>query len=115
MKYFIAAAPAVPAVPVFIDNGKGRAPYCVGNPFNVTQGMDKSCLPRAHAAMKGKNRLRGELLPELPGGVPDILQLKTELHGVKISVSFNYLYLCRCGNHQLENRRDELLDLCAHH
>src|SRR5271168_1903245 len=34
--------------------------------------------------MEGKNPLQGKLIPELPGGRPDTLQLKTEFHGAKI-------------------------------
>jgi Cu+-exporting ATPase len=80
-----------PGIPVFVDDGKGRASYRVGDAPNFTKLMDKGCFARPHAPMKSKDPLQREGLPKCIGGPPNVLQLKTKLHGRKDMLTLHVL------------------------
>lgn len=70
-------------ISIFIDDGKGRTSYRIGDAPCQAKLMDKGRFARSHGAMKGKNALQGESLPERSGRLSDFLQLKTKFHGRK--------------------------------
>ena len=77
---------------VFIDNGKGGASYRVPDSFEMTQRVNKGRLACSHVTMKGKDLFRRELPPELTGSRSYFLQMKVELHAVKIVVTLQLIW-----------------------